>query len=110
MGKKRVSIYIDEDVWDYIKEEAWKLRTSASGLLEEIACGDRPVVPIKETGLMIAHKESVEALVDVDLESENLKLIEKRKKVEQLKSDIAKTNSYQSIQMNPQPKSKWKKA
>ena len=101
MGKKRVSIYIDEGVWDSIKEEAWRLRTSASALLEQIACGDRPVVPLFDTGLMLANRDSVESVVDLETE--------KSKKIAELKANLSDNDRYQSVQkINPQPKAKWK--
>ena len=34
--KKRVSIYIDEDVWERAKNLAWSERKSASCLVEEV--------------------------------------------------------------------------
>jgi len=40
MAKKRVSIYIEGDTWDHIKNEAWRLRTSASALLTSIIRGE----------------------------------------------------------------------
>ncbi len=40
--KKRVSIYIDEDAWENLKEHAWRSRTSASAYLEGLICGEVP--------------------------------------------------------------------
>jgi len=37
--KKRISIYIDEVVWDDLKERAWESRKSASSYLEGLITG-----------------------------------------------------------------------
>ena len=34
--KKRISIYIDGDVWEGVKDQAWKERMSASAFLEQV--------------------------------------------------------------------------
>ena len=47
MAKKRVSIYIEGDTWDHIKNEAWRLRTSASALLTSIIRGETKLAGVK---------------------------------------------------------------
>ena len=105
--KKRVSIYIDDVVWENVKEHAWKVRKSASQYLEDILDGDVSVLPTKESGKALVDREDIESIIDI--EDENNKLIEKRKKVAALKSSLAENDRHQSIQTNPQPKAKWKK-
>jgi hypothetical protein len=34
--KKRVTIYIDEDLWVEVKHRAWELKKSASGYLSDL--------------------------------------------------------------------------
>ena len=104
--KKRVSIYIDDLVWENVKEHAWKVRKSASQYLEDILDGDVSVIPTKESGRTLIKREVVEAVI----EDEDKKLIEKRKKIADLKSSLTENDRHQSIQMNPQPKAKWKGA
>ena len=38
--KKRVSVYIDEELWDWTKEKAWEMRISASALFEKLVRGE----------------------------------------------------------------------
>jgi len=40
MSKKRVSIYIDSELWDSVKEGAWRRRISASALFEKLVRGE----------------------------------------------------------------------
>ena len=93
--KKRVSIYIDEDVWDNFKEDSWKRRKSASALIEEILRGDLPVIPSEKSGAVVVMRDTVEAVIeDVDLELENNKLLEKRKKIADLKESLSWNGGY----------------
>ena len=101
--KKRVSIYIDDLVWENVKEHAWKQRKSASQLLEDILDGDALMVPLKESGSVLVKKALIDSVIEeVDLEVENEELIEKRKKIDELKSGLQFHD--------PQPKAKWKGA
>ena len=38
--KKRVSVYIDEELWEWTKEAAWSMRISASALFEKLVRGE----------------------------------------------------------------------
>jgi hypothetical protein len=38
--KKRVSVYIDEGTWEWVKERAWELRISASALFAKLIAGE----------------------------------------------------------------------
>ena len=101
--KKRVSIYIDDLVWENVKEHAWRQRKSASQFLEDVLDGDTLVAPLKESGSVLVKKELIDSVIDeVDIEAENEKLIEKRKKITELKAGLQFHK--------PQPKAKWKGA
>ena len=74
--KKRVSIYIDGDVWDNFKEDAWKRRKSASALIEEILSG----LVTEETTLRNSEGASKAPVVQMD----NKKTI-RQKKIEEVR-------------------------
>ena len=65
--KKRVSIYIDGDVWDNFKEDAWKRRKSASALIEEIlkSASKAPVVQMDNKKTI--RQKKIEEVKDKDL-------------------------------------------
>ena len=92
--KKRVSIYIDSDAWEVLKDEAWKRRKSASAFLEEIITGDLPVVPSEKTGVALVSRQAVEEIDDIDIETENKKLLEKREKISNLKENLSWNGGY----------------
>jgi hypothetical protein len=110
--KKRVTIYIDECVWDDVKESAWKSRVSASQYLEDLVTGanfvPNPVlevsdsVPVEldiQTGEM--RNMSVEDLAErqKELDAEKAKRNIKEEKIKRVR---------ESGFFNPQPKSKVK--
>lgn len=77
--KKRISIYIDEDVWKDLKDTAWRLHVSASAYLEDLVR--------KHSGVTISGgyevpsddwRSTKESMAVVDLDAENAKLLEKR--------------------------------
>lgn len=90
MGKRRVSIYIDEDFWEHCKEQAYQSRMSASAMIQKVLDGDIVIKFPKDHRLVTVEREKVEAVIDdVDLEAENEKLMEKRKKVAELKNSVS---------------------
>ena len=59
--KKRISIYIDEDVWKSVQDQAWDERVSASALVEEVLRGIRTTpetIKKKEVSEYLAEKVS----------------------------------------------------
>jgi hypothetical protein len=74
--KKRVSIYIDVDAWENLKEHAWHNRKSASAYLEDLITGEIP------------FKSEYELREKVNTVKEILK--EKPKKLIKSKEDVAK--------------------
>jgi len=106
--KKTVSVSLDEGILEWAKERSWEERKSMSRFIEEMislsikrpeVTADPPVYdnieakpkePVQKYGMTLNPK--------VDIEFENMKLIEKRKKVAELKSSLAENDRYQSLQ------------
>ena len=65
--KKRVSIYIDGDVWDNFKEDAWKRRKSASALIEEILKGASKAPVVQMDNKKTIRQKKIEEVKDKDL-------------------------------------------
>ena len=125
MAKKRVSIYINEEIWDRIKEDAWKDRVSASFFLEQLVLGERDVY-----GKTVFNEVAVAAMIDsklevvekikesqiTDAEIEMLRRVQDKadmqaRKRTEIKGAIKTASDLPSqFKMNPQPKAKWKGA
>ena len=105
--KKRVSIYIDSELWDNVKERAWRGRVSASeyisGLLrDDISPNGKPLVevfkesePVEEFNLAEAQKKLDAEKASRNIKEEKIKLVRERVK--------------ESGFFNPQPKSMYGK-
>jgi len=120
MGKKRVSLYIDEEVWDYVKEEAWRLKMSASALFTKFVKGElsyegsysREDLDFVASKCMKAAREdtldAASEIIEEDIEDMNAKLLEKRKKVAELKKAV-KAASEPEVVHRSYPKKSWSK-
>ena len=127
--KKRVSIYIDDNLWDDIKESAWRDKLSASAWIakrlmfawqvDESAGyfsdseGAKALEPNKKINSAIRGMVNALADEDVDLEAEELRQANERllKKRTEIKGAIKTASDLPSqFKMNPQPKAKWKGA
>ena len=78
--KKRVSIYIEEGVWEDLKGRAWEAKKSASSYLEGLITGLK--APPNDVAILEKNIEQR----DDEIEAANAKLMENRKKIAELKS------------------------
>lgn len=60
--KKRVSVYLDEAIWEKVKDDAWKMRISASALFEKLVKGEAEVV---DNAVRLAVDDAIAAGTEV---------------------------------------------
>jgi len=104
--KKRVSLYIDSELWDSVKERAWCGRVSASEYISGLLRGD-----ISPSGSAEVFKESepveefnlAEAQKKLDAEKANRNI--KEEKIKLVRGRVKDSGGF----FNPQPKSMYGK-
>ena len=82
--KKRVSVYIDEGIWGHVKDEAWRLRISASSLFEKLVRGELPYkghIAIDSDDFRGVVLESAKEIAD------NRELMEAQAKIEKIQKE-----------------------
>ena len=80
--KRRVTIYIEDELWDNVKDRAWRGKVSASEYISELLRGD--LAP-KGKPLVEVFKESVSEKVGVN--SDGIDIYEAQKKLDAEKAN-----------------------
>ena len=105
--KKRVRIYIEAELWDNVKDRAWRGRVSASEYISGLLVGDiapegkpkevfKEFEPVKEFNLAEVQKR-----LDAEKASRNIK----EEKIKLVRERVKESGGF----FNPQPKNKYKK-